>query len=185
MEEQIDKLKVAEEQLVASIELFFSEENRTIAVHTLVRAAHEILDSLCANKNLTRGIVREGLQFIKPEHHKEVLDKVSVARNFFKHADRDPDDKLSWNSMVSEYYIWDAASLYSSLAGVRISHKIIIYQLWFRLHHSDLWDKAPMFDVLASNADDLRILTKSEFYKATIIAWQKGMFDLTNNIIKK
>lgn len=178
--ESATKLNVAETQLGTAIRLFFEDGDPT-SIHTLARASHEILDHLCASKNLTRGVVYEGLKFIKPEHHKMVIGKINEAKNYFKHADKDSGETLSWNPIVSEYFIWDATSLHRRLVGVVLIPEIIIYSLWFRLHHDDLWaesgGEALSLDALLPNAKaELSPLSKKEFFEVSMTAWRKGAF---------
>ncbi len=179
--ESTTKLKAAEAQLATAIKLFF-EGGNTIAIHTLAQASHEILDNLCANKNLLRGVIQEGLKSVKPEHHKKIINKVNEAKNYFKHADKDAEKMLSWNPKVSEYFLWDATSLHLRLVGVQMIPEIIIYALWFRLHHDDMWTesegKASSLDVLLPNArGELGHLSKEEFFEASMLAWSRGAFD--------
>ena len=179
--ETVTKLEAAEAQLITAIKLFF-EEGDNITIHTLTRASHEILDKLCAKKNLPRGIMYQGLeQYIKPELHKKVMNKVNEAKNYFKHADRDTGETLSWNPKVSEYFIWDATSLHRRLVGIQKIPAITIYSLWFRLHHDDLWiesdGKSAGLDAILPNAKgDLGGLSKKEFFDLSTLAWSKGGF---------
>lgn len=178
MEEKIDKLKTAEDQLRTAIDLFFNEQS-PVAIHNLTHASHEILDSLCNHRGLEGGIIREGFKkYIKPEHHKTVHDKVMEAKNFFKHADRNPEDVLVWNSKVSEYFIWDAISLYSRLTGEYKLAEFIIFSLWFRMNHEDLWENSLPLDNLLPGIEDLRSISKINLYKIAMEGFKKGIFRL-------
>lgn len=179
--EKTTKLQAAEAQLATAIRLFFADGDN-IAIHTLTRASHEILDNLCAKKNLARGVVYQGLEHVKPELRKKVLVKVNEAKNYFKHADRDTKEVLSWNPKVSEYFIWDATSLHRQLAGVQQTPEVLIYSLWFRLHHDDMWTEASgeasSIDTVLPNAKgELEHLSKGEFFEVSMMAWRKGGFD--------
>jgi hypothetical protein len=174
------KLEAAEAQLVTAIKLFFQDED-DVAIHTLTRASHEILDTLCAKKNLTRGVIYQGLENIRPELHKKIIDKVNEAKNYFKHADRDTEETLSWNPKLSEYFIWDSTSLHRQLVGVKQIPEITIYSLWFRLHHDDMWveanGEASSLDVLLPNSkNEFADLSKKKFFEISMVAWNKGSF---------
>jgi len=177
----VTKLESAEAQLITAIKLFF-EEGSDIAIHTLTRASEEILDELCAKKNLPRGMMYEGLEkFIKPELHKKVIKKINEAKNYFKHAKNDTEETLAWNPKVTEYFIWDAASLHGRLVGIPKIPEIIAYILWFRLHHDDLWvesngEIAGLDTILLKATVEFGHLSKKEFFEVSMLAWEKGGF---------
>lgn len=176
----VTQLEAAESQLATAIEIFFADGN-DIAIHTLARAAHEILGRLSAQKNLQRGVIEEGLKNVKPEIRKTVTTKVDKAKNYFKHGDTNPEETLSWEPKVTEYFIWDATSLHRQLVGTQKNPEIISYSLWFRLHHDDMWIEAngeiSGLDALLPNAKgELGRLSKKEFYEVCMMAWQKGRF---------
>lgn len=177
----VTKLEAAESQLATAIQIFFADGN-DIAIHTLARASHEILDRLCAKKNIQRGVIEEGLKNVKPEFRKIVIDKVNKAKNYFKHGSTDLEEKLSWEPKVTEYFLWDATSLHQRFAGVsRKVPEIIIYMLWFRLHHEDLWINSEggggILDAILLNIKgELSCLSRQEFYEVSMMAWRKGGF---------
>ena len=176
MQQKIDKIRVAESQLRVAIRLFF-EDGDDVAVHTLARAAHEILDQLCAHKGLERGVVQEGLKnYIKPEHHKTVIDAVNKAKNFFKHADKDPSEILTWDPSASEYFIWDATALHRRLTGGIGRDEIPTFSLWFRIQHPELWvGSAPIEEFLprSTTKDELKALSKRDFFQISMEAWRR------------
>ncbi len=145
MLETISKLSVAEEQLITAIQLYFEGSN-PVSVHTLARAAHEILDSICAFRKLERGVVQQGLKWIKPEFKKTFLAKTSEAKNFFKHADKDPDPEgaIEWNPELSTHYIFDATSLYRRITNNPIPCEIMSFILWYRIKNPDMWENTPV-----------------------------------------
>src|SRR3989344_1433310 len=99
----VTQLEAAESQLATAIKIFF-DDGDDVAIHTLARASHEILDRLCAKKNLQRGVIEEGLKNVKPELRKTVMDKVNKAKNYFKHGNTLPEETLSWEPKVTEYF---------------------------------------------------------------------------------
>ncbi len=167
MKQKVTKFIAAEEQLVTAINLYF-ENGSQIAVHSLVRNAHEILDALCASRNLKRGILHEGVDLIRPDKRKEFFKKISEARNFFKHAKDDPEKDIEWNPDASLPYMWDACSIHQRLSGVKKPCEIISFMLWYRINNPELWEGVPK-----TNFDDhigevallLSDQDKSESYK--------------------
>ncbi len=174
------KLEAAEAQLTTAIKLFFESGNE-IAIHTLTQAAHEILDRLCVSKKVGRGVIHEGLDRVRPELRKKILGKVNEAKNYFKHARSDSGKNLFWNPKVSEYIIWDSTRLHGLLVGTQKIPEIIIYMLWFRLHHDDMWTEADgeaaSLDVLLPDArSELGHLSKEDFFKISMSALRKEGF---------
>ena len=92
MSVDLTKLDVARRQLAVAIRLFFDDRD-SVSVYTLATNAWEIVDALCTNRGVdsfseqTRNNVRDG----KSLKH-DYINKPD--RNFFKHADRDPDGIL-------------------------------------------------------------------------------------------
>ena len=179
---EIGKFEAAEEQLITAIDLFFRNK-REISVHTLARAAHEILDKLCEHKNLQRGVVYEGMKGISDEKKKLVFNKINEAKNFFKHADKDPEAKIIWNPELSTYYIWDATSLYRRLNNEKIPYEILIFSVWFRVQNHHLWDTPSELDALIPDAKtELANIEKSAFYDFFLDKFKNGDFIIPTSL---
>lgn len=182
MKKEVEKFKVAEEQLITAIDLFFNNKSE-ISVHTLVRAAHEIFDKLCEHKNLQRGVVYEGMKGISGEKKKLVFNKINEAKNFFKHADKDPEAKITWNPELSTYYIWDATSLYNRLNNEKIPYEILIFSAWFRVQKHHLWDVPSELDALIPGAkSELANIEKSAFYNSLLDKCRNGDFTVPTSL---
>jgi hypothetical protein len=152
MELKVTKLQAAESQLITAIELYFRGGD-PISIHALARNSHELLDMLCKAKGYERGILHQGMtQIVKPEHKDFVFKKVNEARNFFKHADKDPEEILTWNPEISTYFIWDATSLYRRLVGDDTPCEIFAFSAIFRIEHSELWVNKSAIDHLLEDA---------------------------------
>lgn len=89
----VTKLDAATHQLTTAIWLYF-EDLDPISVHTLACAAAEVLDQLCAHRGV-RSVRQELLDLVRTDKRKEVSRALNAARNFFKHADTDPDEVLT------------------------------------------------------------------------------------------
>ncbi len=177
----VTQLEAAERQLVAAIKIFFDSGDE-VAIHMLASHSHEILDRLCAKKDLQRGVIEEGLKNVRPELRKTVIDKINKAKNYFKHGDSNPEEILSWEPKVTEYFIWDATSLHRKLAGMQKTPEIIFYDLWFRIHHDDMWVEANREEtgldvLLAAVKPELSNLSKKDFLEACRMTWQQGGFN--------
>jgi hypothetical protein len=86
------KLDVARRQLVTAVQLFF-DGGDPISVYSLAANAWEVIDALCGRAGVssmssdTRGHIPEGKDL-----KRDYIN--SPYRNFFKHADRDPEGVL-------------------------------------------------------------------------------------------
>ncbi len=170
---KVEKFEAAEQQLITAIDLFFKGKSE-VAVHTLARAAHEILDTLCAKNNLTRGIINEGIKDINPNFHKIIFKKVNEAKNFFKHANKET-DYILWNPDVSIHFIWDATSLYRRLKKENLPYEILIFSLWYRVQFHDMFKD--MLDEQISNAkEELANISKLQFYQILLDKCKRGEF---------
>src|SRR2546425_12413580 len=110
--ETLTKLQVAERQLRVAIRLYF-ERRDLVAVHTLAAAAQEVLRDLGRLHGI-KSIFKDS-DLIRPERKKELANRFKEAQNFFKHTDRDPDEQLKFYYETTQFYLLDAALLYSQL----------------------------------------------------------------------
>ncbi len=123
----ISKLQAAESQLKTAIELFFNDRD-SISIHTLASASQEILETLGDKK----GIKSERLKMLEvydPEDRKKIHSKLWYHKNFFKHADRQPNDITTLNPEYTELIIWDAVRLYYFITKKKVP-AFLVYDLW-------------------------------------------------------
>ncbi len=116
---QITKIDAARRQLEAAIKLFFHEGD-PVAIHTLVRAAVGIIDPIQKLHGKIGPITStEELfeQYVKDEYLQSVRKKHRTPQNFFKHADKDPDAILNFDSSVIELELFFAINGYQSITG--------------------------------------------------------------------
>jgi len=93
MENGLSKVDVARRQLITAICLFFANGD-PVSVFTLAANAWEVIDALC-NKRGVASVSNETRSHI-PAADDLKRDYVnSPFRNFFKHADRDPDASIN------------------------------------------------------------------------------------------
>lgn len=96
MSELITKIEAARRQLQAAIEMFFSRGD-AVAIGTLAYNALEISSTLAGLRGEEDWTAFKKVAEQHQTTPKEVRDLFHKPRNFFKHADRDPDDVLeSW-----------------------------------------------------------------------------------------
>jgi hypothetical protein len=75
---------------------------------------------------------RQLATIVPPEYKQDFQQRVHGARNFFKHADKDPDASLEFNPTETEPYLLDGALAYVRLAGER-PPLIRTYTMWAAL----------------------------------------------------
>ena len=87
--ETLTKIDVARRQLVTAIRLLFDDRD-PVSVYSLATNAQEILSALCER----RGVLSLRANIAAPtgmNSERIQTQLINPARNFFKHADRDPD----------------------------------------------------------------------------------------------
>ena len=129
MSSTLSKMEVSKRQLVTAIRLFF-EGGDPVSVFTLAANAWEIIDELC-NKagidsisNQTRGHVLESKDL-----KRDYIN--SPYRNYFKHADRDPDAVLKdFDERKCDGVILLAVEDYLRL-NLKAPVEFQVFQLWY------------------------------------------------------
>lgn len=168
-------LKVAQEQLDAAIELYFTDRS-SIAVHTLTCAAYEILDKLCVKQGIQRSIIEESLnKFIPSEKRKSVHDGIFAMKNYFKHGNLTQGVKPTWDAELTLYFLIDATTLYRNLNNHIMTKNIAIYSLWFRMTNPDMFLRSEAMDKLIDSLSiQLKGGTKMQFYKLSLTAFDQN-----------
>jgi hypothetical protein len=133
----ISKLDAAKRQLELAIRLFFNYDD-VVAIHTLSSAARDLLSDLAAKQGVKSIVYSQMIEeVVKPEKQAEVRKIFNKAKNFFKHADKDPDALLKFNPEISEFDIWDACELYRKLTQEN-TPLVLLYISWFYLKYNHL-----------------------------------------------
>ena len=106
---------------------------------------------------------------IREDRKPDYLKALKKAQNFFKHADRDADTILDFDSFMTESLLMDAYLMYQRLG--RTLHEGHIFQAWIAVVHPDLivedslWNKWAIemrqaADRLALPVDDKQMFRK-------------------------
>jgi hypothetical protein len=90
--QRITKIDAAERQLVTAIDLFFRNGD-ALAVYALAGAAREVVTAMCEARQVES--LFKDILLATGLTEKELRDMANRYRNFFKHADRDPDAVLT------------------------------------------------------------------------------------------
>ncbi|MFA5821014.1 MAG: hypothetical protein WC873_02850, partial [Candidatus Gracilibacteria bacterium] len=110
----ISKLDAAKRQLEIAIRLFLNNED-PISIHTLSAASHTILRDLCRKQGKESTLKDVMIKRTKPEKKDEVVKMFNEAENFFKHANKDPDQLLKFHPEETEWFLWDVGKMYIEL----------------------------------------------------------------------
>jgi hypothetical protein len=156
----IGKLDAARRELESAIRLWF-ESGDPVTIHTLACAAHEVIHTISLKRNPSRRrlLLDAGLA-------NDVLRKPA---NFFKHADRDGDSVITFDSADSDPFI-----LYSTigvlLCGEQANVAETAYLMWTFIKRPDLLTDRGR-QVVAENlpldsVECARTLSKQEFFRA-------------------
>lgn len=168
MKLQISKEYAARSQLETAIDLFIDDCD-PISIHSLAKNSVGILRDL----NKANGRSDPLLDVIKPELRKEWLSVTEKPRNFFKHANVDPDGIQDFNSDLNTFAITNACILYQQHNG-SITPTMNAWIAFFM--HTKQW--------LITN-DTLRNVTKSSCIKEEFLKNKKETFEDFKKFFKK
>ncbi len=145
MNRPLTKIDVARRQLATAIQLFF-ENGDPVSIYSFAANAWEVIDVLCNNaqvasiSNETRGHVPAGKD-LKRDYVN------SPYRNFFKHADRDPDGTLArFDDSNVDSIMMLAVEDYMRL-NKRSPVEFQVFQLWYPATHIDKVSDAALASV--------------------------------------
>lgn len=125
--QQISKLDAASRQLDAAISLLFANGD-PIAVHTLAVAAANIFADVIDNR-VGALSWREKLRLDHGLSHAQLRDVMHKTWNFFKHANRDPNEILEFDEQESEHIIFFATLECGEIQATSVPMQT--FQLWF------------------------------------------------------
>lgn len=115
--EQISKIGAAERQLVSATQLYFQDSD-TVAIHTLVAASYNIIRDVSKHRRASPTMIKDHfVDSFSSKRRSKIGAWINSFENFFKHADRDPDGTIEFNSVVTEVLLIDAWNQYEKLLG--------------------------------------------------------------------
>lgn len=123
----ITKLEAAERQLNTAIRLFF-DGGDVVSVHSLAVAAANVFADV-AERNGSGQSWRTRMQDDTGMPMKDLKALMHEEWNFFKHADRDPDAKLSFDELLSDGFIFMATVGCGDLKPT--SYLMQAFQIWY------------------------------------------------------
>lgn len=129
MDAPLTKIDVARRQLVTAIRLFFNEDD-SVSVYSLAANAWEVIDTLCTREGVDS--ISEQTREHLPKGKNLKTDYINHPyRNFFKHADRDPDATLAnFDESTIDSVIFLAVEDYLRLHK-KSPVEFQVFQLWY------------------------------------------------------
>ena len=156
----VDKVQVAQRQIDAAIRMLFANED-AIAIHTVLCAGFRILRDLVKHKKVDSPQLFE--KIIRPEMKKEFWHLFNKPYNFFKHADKDPEDILDTvDEEINDFWLFLAIRYYDAL-GERLTTEMNAYQGWFMLSYPRFFPLLLLVDALKPFAvDEFQHMSRTE-----------------------
>ncbi len=99
---EIDKVTAAR-KLFNDATLLFYERRSAISVHHLAHAAHEVLCAITGDTHMLDSAA------LTPKGKKKFKRIFNISKNFIKHADKDPDARLTLNTETNILLLLDCA----------------------------------------------------------------------------
>ena len=131
--ERITKIQAAERQLIAAIDLFFNNAD-SIVIYSIACAAREIIHTLCEK----RGIKSFFDQILDDNPHiskKDLRKMADKNRNFFKHANSDPDAVLEqFSDVENDAVLFVATHDFGRLCG-GMPPELQVFEAWYLCCH--------------------------------------------------
>lgn len=157
----LTKVEVAQRQIEVAISMLFQHGDE-VSIHTLAASGRNVLVDLCRRKRLEPEMLLDSMidSFIKPEHQKAVRDKAREAENFFKHADRDPDNEFDFPAGSTAFKLFEGVEAFQALTG-STTPEMKVFKTWWLIKNKDMVSEAaplPFREALAGVefADDER-----------------------------
>jgi hypothetical protein len=153
----ITKLDAARRQIETAIILWFKESD-PVSIHTLVSAGHRLVYDI-NRKSLGLPMLGDTTN-IRPGHEKEYRDLLAKASNFFKHANRDAEETLSFSPESTAFHLLDVCNVYQRLATER-RPLMRLFVLYMEIHYPDLF-----LSKVGDNREvaNLKLLSKQRFF---------------------
>ena len=116
-----------------------------LSIHALAAGVHEVLSTLLLKTGRGSGFLRD-FDRIRPERLAEYKSHMTRTQNFLKHANQDPDHVLDYYKEATPFLIFDAVTMYSTLAGALKVRAFAIFLSWFILENPSLLKEGTVLD---------------------------------------
>jgi hypothetical protein len=145
--EIVSKRDAAVRQLNEAIRLFFRRGDM-LAVHTLTGASFQLFADLAKISGIVSRFRSEEL--IRPERMTEWIQALNSTQNFLKHADRDPDETLSYVEEGTLLFLYEAVELAGRVLP-QDTRERLAFRIWFVFSFPDLIEPDRLESLRAAN----------------------------------
>jgi hypothetical protein len=146
---KLSKFDAIRAQLDAAIELYFVSEN-LVATHTLAAAAYNALKDIAKLEGAEHPFLKNDyIQSLPVKEQRKTIKCLNDPENFFKHADRDPNNTLSFNPELTETLLMDACAYFKSSSEEKPKY-YDVFKVWV----GNTKDSIP-------EGDDMRLLVEA------------------------
>lgn len=124
----ISKLDAARRQLEIAVRLYFVEAD-PVSIHTLTSTAYQLLADINKAIGGSPMLKEQVPTWVRPDASDEARRRLNEAANFFKHADRDHEAILEFNSNPTWLWLYDACQKYHELTqeAVPILYAFVVW----------------------------------------------------------
>lgn len=162
---QLSKLDAARRQLETAIALYF-QDGDPVSIHTLACAAHEIIQTLNHKSGGQPTLKQQFRSDLRPDYVKRFYVRLDAAKNFFKHADKDPDALIQFSQFESEIVMLDACWTHRRFTGGGLPTPLLgTFILWSTLTWAKDFVTYEGLDSRAPEPERMGRLTRAEFFK--------------------
>ena len=159
-EMSITKTQAAQRQIDAGIRMLFRNED-PVAIHTVAMAGFRILRDLAKESGLEHPMG----SMIRPGKEREFWGAFSSSSNFFKHADKDPNDILSTFREDANGWLLLIASTYYQLLGHQFTKAMLVLSIWYSAIHPDILSPNPNAEIgtsILAASGEIQSLSREE-----------------------
>ena len=162
---RIGKIEAAHRQLETAARLYFNSQD-VVSIHTLVSAAHQILDDLAKQAGGKRMLASSLDSIGDPAVIAEVRKYMREPQNYFKHADREGAPEVKFSPGLSELMLIDGAGMLIQLSGEEPT-MLRAFEKWFFMHHPEILKSLPGIHAIAVAAQrTFGTMSRAEFLSA-------------------
>jgi len=129
----ITKLDAARRQIDTAIMLYFCNAD-IISIHTLAYASFCIVRDICDKTDNPASFTKSVKRTIVPEEQSLVFEAVKFAGNYFKHADRDHEQHLTYSPLQYEYILFMAMRMYDAITG-ELTTQMSVFKVWYLMQY--------------------------------------------------
>jgi len=160
----VGKLDAARRQLETAALLYFNDLD-LVSVHALAAAAYEVVETIAKKRGRSTLIQRSLLDFLTDDLVKEARKAIRSPQNFFKHADKDPDEQFELDPAFTEYLMLDAMATYAQITG-ETPVLFNAFSVWFILQKPKGLNFAPdVQETFARAKKKFGAMSRQEFLK--------------------